>query len=134
MHLEFVRKYLNDRGIDFSQMHREDARVQIRWTSGRAALCNATTGQPESKEPTLAFDYQDVYDAQGNKRISSRFAHLPQPQALALLQGLIETQNTGPYAKEITFCNTSLSLIEGVRYQLLRFLTLPVVGIPKRNS
>ncbi len=34
--------------------------------------------------------FDDFYNAQGEKRIARRFSHLPQPQTLALLQGLLE--------------------------------------------
>jgi ribonucleoside-diphosphate reductase alpha chain len=45
---------------------------------------------------------EDLYDAQGNKRIARRFSHLPKTQTLALVQGLLETDGGVSRGKEIT--------------------------------
>ena len=76
-----------------------------------------------------------TYTMQKNaNRISPRFAHLPKPQTLALLQGLLETDGNVSRGKEITFCNTSSHLVEGVRYQCLR-LGVPTAGkLPRKNE
>lgn len=127
-HLEFVRKYLTDRGIHFWETGRGSTYVQIHWASGRGAIQDATTGRFVSAgEPTLPFEYDDLYDNEKCKHIAPRFAHLPKSQALALLQGLLETDGNVSRGKEITFCNTSLHLVEGVRYQCLRF-GIPTAG------
>lgn len=127
-HLEFVRGYLRDRSIHFWETSRGETYVQIHWSSGRGALQDATTGRFVSAgAPTLPFDYDDLYDHQKQKQIAPRLSHLPRPQALALLQGLLETDGNVSRGKEITFCNTSLPLVEGVRYQCLRF-GIPTAG------
>ncbi|HSX04134.1 MAG TPA: ribonucleoside-diphosphate reductase subunit alpha [Rhabdochlamydiaceae bacterium] len=127
-HLIFVREYLAKRNIHFWETGRGNTYLQIRWASGRGAIRNATTGCFVSAgEPTLPFDHEDLYDHEKCKYIAPRFAHLPKSQTLALLQGLLETDGNVSRGKEITFCNTSLHLVEGVRYQCLR-LGIPTSG------
>lgn len=124
-HLEFVRSYLTSRGIHFWETGRGENYLQIHWASGRGAVRDGTTGRIVGSGPqTLPFEYGDLYDAKGCKRIAPRLAHLPRPQTLALIQGLLETDGNVSRNKEITFCNTSRELVEGLRYQCLR------LGIP----
>lgn len=127
-HLEFIRTYLNTRGIHWWETHRGSNYLQIRWAAGRGVVRDATTGRiVGSGLDTLPFSYEDIYDTQHKKRIAPRFAHLPRPQTLALIQGLLETDGNISRNKEITFCNTSRHLVEGLRYQLLR-LAIPTAG------
>lgn len=128
-HLEFIRMYLKNRGIHFWETGRGETYIQIHWASGRVAVQDATTGRfVSSGEPTLPFTREDIYDAQGKKHISPRLAHLPRPQALSLIQGLVETDGNVSRGKEITFCNTYKALVEGLRYQLLR------LGVPSADN
>jgi len=134
-HLEFVRNYLRARGIHFWETGRAETYVQIHWSSGRGAVQDATTGRFVSAgTPTLPFDYDDIYNTQKCKHIAPRFAHLPKPQALALMQGLLETDGNMSRGKEITFSNTSLPLIEGLRYQALRFGVPTAANRRERNN
>lgn len=127
-HLEFIRDYLKARGIHFWETGRGNCYLQIHWAAGRGAVRNATNGRIEgSGAPTLPFDYDDLYDTQRRKHIAPRLAHLPRSQTLALIQGLLETDGNVSRGKEITFCNTSQPLIDGMRYQLLR-LGVPTAG------
>lgn len=127
-HLSFVQEYLSARGIHCWFNERGDSYLQIRWASGQGVMRDATTGRiTGAGAPTLPFDRDDLYDAEGRKHIARRFAHLPHPQTLALLQGLIETDGCISRGKEITFTNTSMPLVEGLRYQLLR-LGVPTSG------
>ncbi len=127
-HLEFVRSYLTARDIHFWETGRGNTYIQIHWAAGRGAVRDEKTGRiTGSGAPTLPLSYDDLYDAEHNKRIAARFAHLPRPQALALLQGLLETDGNVSRGKEISFTNTSLPLIEGIRYQMLR-LGVPTAG------
>ncbi len=127
-HLAFVREYLAQRGIHFLETKRGDSYLQIHWSAGRGLVRDATTGQyASSREAHLPFEYDDLYDAEKCKHIAPRFAHLPKPHTLALLQGLLETDGNVSRGKEITFSNTSLHLIEGIRYQCLR-LRIPTAG------
>ncbi|MFM8443502.1 MAG: ribonucleoside-diphosphate reductase subunit alpha [Methylococcus sp.] len=127
-HMAFVRAYLEQRGIHHWETGRGETYGQIHWSSGRGAVRDGTTGRVVGAgAPTLPLAYEDLYSPQGEKRISRRFSHLPPTQTLALLQGLLETDGGVSRGKEIYFTNTSQSLIEGVRYQLLR-LGVPAAG------
>ena len=128
-HLEFVRNYLMARGIHCWETSRGENYLQIHWASGKGALRDATTGRYfSSGEPTLPFVYDDIYDSQKRKWIAPRFSHLPRPQTLALIKGLLETDGNVSRGTEITFTNTSQPLIDGLRYQLLR------LGIPSSGQ
>ncbi len=127
-HLAFVRRYLEERNIHFWETGRGENYVQVHWASGRGAVRDATTGRIfGSGEPTLPFDHSDLYNDSKQKRISPRLAHLPLPQTVALIQGLLETDGNVSRGKEITFSNTSETLINDLRYQLLR-LGVPTAG------
>ncbi len=127
-HLTFVRAYLQQRGIHFWETQRGTHYAQIHWASGQGVVRDATTGRISGAgAPTLPFTHDDIYDAEGRKRLHRRFSHLPQPQALALIQGLLETDGGISRGQEIYFTNTSRPLIEGLRYQLLR-LGIPCAG------
>ncbi|MEI8300914.1 MAG: ribonucleoside-diphosphate reductase subunit alpha [Chlamydiota bacterium] len=127
-HLEFVREYLRSRGIHFWETGRAESYVQIRFATGLGATRDGATGRIiGSVGPTLPFEESDIYNEAGEKHIAPRLAHLPRAQTLALIQGLIETDGHISREKEISFTNTSLPLIEGLRYQLLR-LEIPTAG------
>ncbi|MCC6197168.1 MAG: ribonucleoside-diphosphate reductase subunit alpha [Burkholderiales bacterium] len=127
-HLQFAREYLAARGIRFWQTARGETYAQVHWSSGRGVVRDATTGRiAGAGAATMPFAYDDIYDAAHRKHIAPRFAHLPRPQALALLRGLLETDGGVSRGKEIYFTSTSRSLAEGVRYQCLR-LGVPVAG------
>src|SRR4029434_7470361 len=59
--------------------------------------------------------------------IAPRLAHLPRPQTLALVRGLLETDGGVSRNKEIYFTSASRPLAEGLRYQVLR-LGVPAAG------
>jgi len=127
-HLTFVENYLENRQIHYWIANRDQTSYQIRWASGRGVVKDGTTGRiVGAGAPTLPFNYHDLYNAEGKKYISRRFAHLPPSQTLALIQGLLETDGGISRNKEIYFTNTSQHLIEGLRYQCLR-LGIPVAG------
>ncbi len=127
-HLDFVRNYLDARGIHYWLKNARENYIQIGWASGFGVARDATTGQlTRGNNPGFIFSYEELYDKEGNKRIHHNYSHLPKQQTLALLQGLIETDGGISRGKEIYFTNTSRSLIEGVRYQLLR-LGIPCSG------
>ncbi len=130
-HLQFVRDYLDARGIRYWENGRGDTYLQIKWSVGRGLARCATTGRFVGLDrPHLPFTYEDLYDTGGNssnKRIARRFSHLPHDQTLALVQGLLETDGGVSRGKEIYFTSTSAPLAEGLRYQLLR-LGVPCAG------
>ena len=127
-HLTFVQNYLAERGIHCWLTQRGDTYQQVRWASGCGVVQQTGTGRfIRAGEPRLPFAYDDLYDAQGNKRIARRFSHLPLDQTLSLVHGLLETDGGVSRGKEIYFTNTSQALIEGLRYQCLR-LGVPTAG------
>ncbi|MFP5306314.1 MAG: ribonucleoside-diphosphate reductase subunit alpha, partial [Gammaproteobacteria bacterium] len=127
-HMSFVREYLRERGIHCWETSRGETYAQIHWASGRGVVRDATTGRISGAgAATLPFGYDDLYDGSGRKRIARRFSHLPRPQTLALVQGLLETDGGVSRGKELYFTNTSQPLVEGLRYQLLR-LGVPTAG------
>lgn len=127
-HLQFVRDYLEARGIHSWETSRGEIYTQIRWASGQGVVRNGTTGRiVGAGAATLPFTYNDLYDVKGEKRIARKFAHLPRTQTLALIQGLLETDGGVSRGKEIYFTNTSRALAEGLRYQCLR-LGVPTAG------
>ncbi len=127
-HLDLVRSYLTESGIHFWQTSRGDTYAQVRWASGAGVVRCGTTGRfVEAGAPTLPFNRDDLYTADGAKHIAPRFAHLPKNQTLALVQGLIDTDGGVSRGKEIYFTSSSQHLAEGLRYQMLR-LGVPVAG------
>jgi ribonucleoside-diphosphate reductase alpha chain len=133
-YLEFVRNYLEARGIHYWETARGRSYAQIDWAAGRAVRRDATTGRISGAgAPTLPLAFDDLYDARHHKRIHRRFSHLPRPQTLALVQGLLETDGGVSRGKEIYFTSTSRALAEGLRYQLLR-LGVPTAGQYREHS
>ena len=127
-HLAFVRRYLEKRGIHYWIKNVRPNYMQIGWATGVGVAREATTGRLiRGSQRGFLFECEALYDAQGNKCIHRKYAHLPPSQTLALLQGLIETNGGISRGKEIDFTTTSQSLAEGVRYQLLR-LGVPCAG------
>jgi ribonucleoside-diphosphate reductase alpha chain len=127
-HIQFVRQYLTDRGIHSWESGRGEACLQVHWASGRGAVREGTTGRiAGAGAATMPFSHDDIYDRDGNKRISRRFSHLQHGHTRALIQGLLETDGSVSRGKEIYFTSTSQPLVEGLRYQLLR-LGIPTAG------
>lgn len=125
--LTFVQDYLVAHNIPW-QTSQEGNCLQIQWSSRSSALREGTTGGGvDSVESTLPFTYEDLYDEKKQKRLAPRLSHLPPDQTLALVQGAIETEGCPARGQEIIFTHSSLSLVEGLRYQLLR-LGLPSSG------
>jgi ribonucleoside-diphosphate reductase alpha chain len=127
-HLDFVRDYLRERGIHFWETARGETYAQVHWAAGRGVIRNATNGRiVGAGAATLPFGYDDLYDEAHRKRIAPRLAHLPRPQTLALVRGLLETDGGVSRNKEIYFTSASRPLAEGLRYQVLR-LGVPAAG------
>ncbi|HVL56654.1 MAG TPA: ribonucleotide reductase N-terminal alpha domain-containing protein, partial [Burkholderiaceae bacterium] len=128
-HLEFVRQYLRERGVHFWESGRGGSYLQIKWALGCGVAREASTGRfvRGTGNAHLPFERDDLYDGAGRKRIARRLSHLPRPQTLALVRGLLETDGGVSRGAEIYFTSTSQPLAEGVRHQLLR-LGVPVAG------
>ena len=142
-HLRFVADYLASKGIHYWTTGRGNRYRQVHWSTGVGLVRDGTTGQYLSGGGnSLNLSHDDLYDADGKKRIHRRFSHLPKAQTLSLLHGLLETdggvargkepsagerEGPAPRMGEIYFTSTSEALAEGVRYQLLR-LGVPTAG------
>ncbi|MPS48485.1 ribonucleoside-diphosphate reductase subunit alpha [Methylobacillus sp.] len=127
--LVFVAEYLTKREVNFSYTQVGSGATQIRWSfSGKRSEVRDTAGRfVIGMSNCLPFDHDDLYDTNGDKRIARRLMHLPLPQALAIVQGLIDSDGCVSRGKEVTFTNTSIQLVEGLRYQMLR-LGVPTSG------
>ena len=133
-HLAFVRDYLQQHGIHYRETARGETGVQVTWAASRGLVRNATTGGVvDSGPPTVPFTYDDLYDDTHRKRIAPRLAHLPRPQTLALVRGLLESDGGVSRGAEIYFTSASQPLAEGLRYQCLR-LGVPVSGQSRRRE
>ncbi|HEY7787977.1 MAG TPA: ATP cone domain-containing protein, partial [Casimicrobiaceae bacterium] len=133
-HLTFVREYLQQRGIHYWETGRGETHAQVHWAAGRGVVRNATTGRIVGAGPrTMPLAYNDLYDESHRKRIAPRLAHLPRPQTLALMRGLLETDGGVSRGTEICFTSASQPLAEGLRYQFLR-LGVPVSGQFRRRE
>ncbi|WMP15969.1 ribonucleoside-diphosphate reductase subunit alpha [Thiothrix lacustris] len=105
----------------------QSSEVEIQQICERKVVREATTGCVVSDGAGFTFVYDDFYNAQGEKRITRRFSHLPQSQTLALLQGLLENNVAIEQDGEICFSRSARTLAESVRYQCLR-LGIPTSG------
>jgi ribonucleoside-diphosphate reductase alpha chain len=108
---EWVEKYLNDRGIHFWQTIRDNY-IQVGWTTSH----------------WKAIRREDLYGNDGQKRVSRRFRHLPIAFASQMIKGLVDADGWTSCGTEVVFTNTSLTLVEDLRYQLLR------MGVPSSGN
>jgi ribonucleoside-diphosphate reductase alpha chain len=127
--MDFVEHYLKQRGIHYWISRRDECYQQIKWSLGKGLLRDATTGQfVGGTGAALPFSKQDIYNHLGEKHIAPRFMHLPRAQTKALIRGLLETDGSVSGRILLNFSSTSVHLIEGLRYLLLR------LGIPSAAS
>ena len=101
--IDFVRKYLTDRAVKFNEYTEENC-LKLKWST-------ASIG--------FKFTKTQLYDNFKNKHIETTMLHLPKNKILNIIKGLIETDGCVS-EKEISIENTSESIIEGLRYMLLR--------------
>ena len=113
--LEFCIDYFNQKCIKYSVNENENT-TRIRW----------------NKNIALPFRYSDVYDENKEKHITSRWLNLPMEKAKYIIKGLIHTD--GSIYKEIVFDNTSIKLIESMRYLMLRLGILTSGNIRDRRG
>jgi ribonucleoside-diphosphate reductase alpha chain len=103
----FVKTYLGKRGINLTESYQEDSSnsVQLRWST---------------THPGFKFTRAQLYDpVNKSKRVDNAFLHLAKPKILQLIRGIIETDGCVG-EKEITVEITSQSIVEALRYMLLR--------------
>ncbi len=126
-HIQFVRKYLADRGIHSWETGRGE-NLQVHWACDVSVVRDGSTGRiAGAGASTMPYSHDDIYDKNGSKRISRRFSHLQHGHTRALIQGLLETEGAASRGKEISYTSGSQALVEGLRYQLLR-LGIPTEG------
>lgn len=118
--INFVKKYLNEKGINFWLSRGEsDYYLQIRFSLNNLKWLN----------------YELLYDDKQNKQIHQSLSHLPLNKTIQIIKGLISSDG-GIYRKnEIHFYNTSEKLIENLSYQILRF-GVPIYGswVERKND
>jgi ribonucleoside-diphosphate reductase alpha chain len=103
--MDFVLKYLGERGISPNMYHEEGtSTVRVKWSH---------------VTPAFKFTASQLYDANKQKKIDTPFLHLPLEKAKEVLRGIIETDGCIG-EKEISLELSSYPLIEGARYLLLR--------------
>ena len=101
-HVEsFMIDYFNENCVQYN-VQTEENTTRIRWNQ-----CLH-----------LPFRHQDLYNEQKEKRISFRWLHLPLYKIKQIVKGLLHSD--GCIHKEIMFDTTSRTLVEGLRYLLLR--------------
>jgi ribonucleoside-diphosphate reductase alpha chain len=101
--MEFVKKYLENRGVTVNQ-YEEGSTVRLKWSTA---------------SPGFKWTRSQLYDSDKQKRITAPFLHLPLPKVKQLLRGLLETDGCVG-TKEISIELSSYTLIEGIRFLLLR--------------
>ena len=115
--LQFVSNYLLSKEIMYQM-----SMGKVKFAMKQQALCNATTGHAANESLShLPFDYDDFYDERNQKSFSPRFSHLPKPLTHAIIKGMLQSQGNIDETS-ISITHESLTLLEGVRYQLLRCL------------
>lgn len=105
---EFVKEYLNKRGVPFNIEEREELNIRIRWSPNN---------------PGFKFTRSQLYDINKEKHIDNAMLHLPNNKLLQIVRGLIETDGSIG-TKEVTVEMSSDNVIEGLRYMLLRLGSL----------
>lgn len=99
----FVENYLNSRNIQISYTYPDDTLVQLTWT----------------RNNMFKFTYEMMYDSNKEKYIMSSMLHLLKHKILNIIKGLLET-NGKIRAYHFLLEQTSMNIIESVRYMLLR--------------
>lgn len=134
--MNFVKTYLENKGIHYWENTIHESAKTVRWSYGRDIIRNVANGQFESgyDNPCLPFTYDDLYTENADKHVASRFLHLPESQTLSILKGLLETDGHISRGKEIMFSSSSMPLIENVRYLLLRLGIASSGRVRNRNG
>ena len=101
--IAFVKEYFTQKGVKIYVDEQPNV-TDIKWST-------TTTD--------FKFTHAQLYNAAGEKNIPASMLHLPRQKILQLLRGIIETDGCVG-TKEITLELTSKSLLEQVRYLVLR--------------
>jgi ribonucleoside-diphosphate reductase alpha chain len=104
---EFVVQYLQARGVTVNE-YVEGNTVRLKWSTA---------------SPGFKWTRSQLYDENKQKKIDTPFLHLPLEKVKQLLRGILETDGCVG-SKEITLELSSYTLIESIRYLLLRLGSL----------
>ena len=99
--MDFCVEYLSKKCVQY-QITEDNNTSRIRW----------------NKNIVIPIRYSDVYNENKEKIISSKWLNLPCEKSKYIVKGLLRTD--GCIQNEIVFDNTSVKLIENMRYLLLR--------------
>ena len=101
--VEFVENYLTKLNIHITYTYVNDCYVRLTWT----------------RNNMFKFTYEMLYDTNKEKYVLNNMLHLPKKKVLNLIKGILETD--GKVSEhQIVLEITSLSIIESVRYMLMR--------------
>ena len=101
--IEFVENYLTKLNIHITYTYVNDKYVRLTWT----------------RSNIFKFTYEMLYDENKEKYIMHNMLHLPKSKILNLIKGILETDGkVKDY--QIVLEMTSMNIIEGIRYMLLR--------------
>ncbi len=132
--IEFIRSYLKNHQIEYEEKSKENSQITFCFSLEHRYVCDATTGHfSESISPSIVFESSDFYNENHEKQLAPRLAHLPKNQTVAMLQGLVESSTYTLKDTALLLEHESLSLIEGIRYQFLRF-AIPVKGTQTKSG
>ncbi len=121
--ISFVRAYLKTRGVNYWESVQNESCVHIKFSGKNKEDCKRDENGRFVNDDSfinLPFNREHLYNEEGKKRIHEDMMFLPESQTIALIKGLIETDGNISRGKEVTFCSTSLQLVEGLRLLLLR--------------
>lgn len=101
--IEFVENYLTKLNIHITYTYVNDKYIRLTWT----------------RSNIFKFTYEMLYDENKEKYIMHNMLHLPKSKILNLIKGILETDGkVKDY--QIVLEMTSMNIIEGIRYMLLR--------------
>ena len=101
--IEFVENYLTNLNIHITYTYVNDKYVRLTWT----------------RSNMFKFTYEMLYDVNREKFVMSSMLHLPKLKILNVIKGVLETDGkVKDY--QIVLEITSMSIVESIRYMLLR--------------
>lgn len=106
--LNFIKRYLYENGIRWTESHTEgEKKIRFTW----------------SAHIGFKFSRAMLYDNEGEKQIHASMLCLPKAKALQIIKGILETDGNISNRDnfEISLDMTSRNVIESVRFMLLRF-------------
>jgi ribonucleotide reductase alpha subunit len=115
--IDFVENYLTKMNIHITYTYVHDTYVRLTWT----------------RTNMFKFTYEMLYDANKEKYVIPNMLHLPKPKILNIIKGILETDGkVKDY--QIVLEITSLSIVESIRYMLLRLGILTSGSVRDRRN